>query len=73
MCPILNVGRNQHGLIPRENGLTERNVPLGFVLTTYITGAIYTIRLVWEWFLNGSAFVAKKSSVLRPVSILPPP
>lgn len=63
LCPIFNVGRNQHGLIARENGLTERNVPLSFVLASYITGPIYTIGLVWEWFSNGSAFVAIKSSV----------
>lgn len=72
LCPIFNVGRNQHGLIAREDGLTERNVPLGFVLASYITGPIYTIGLDWERFLNGSAFVAVKSSVLRPVSTLPP-
>lgn len=69
MCPIFNVGRNQHGLVARENRLAERNITLGLVRAPNITGAVHTVRLIWEWLLNGSAFVAIQSSVLSQVSI----
>ena len=69
LCPFFHVGRNQHGLIARENRLAERNVTLGLVLTPYITRTVDTIWLIWERFLNGAAFVTIKSSVLSPVSI----
>lgn len=72
LCPIFDIGRNQHGLIARENRLTERNVTLGIVLAPYITGPVDAVRFIRERLLNGSAFVAIKSSVLCSVSIALP-
>lgn len=68
LCPIFDIGRNQHGLVARENRLTERNVTLGLVLAPYITGPVDTVGFIRERFLNESAFVAIKSSVLCLVS-----
>ena len=72
LCPIFDIGRNQHGLIARENRLTERDVSLGLVLASYITGPVDTVGFIWERLLNDSAFVAIESSVLCSVSIALP-
>lgn len=61
---VLDVRRNQHGLVTREYGLTERDIAFGFILAPHVSSAIDAIRLVRERLLDISAFVAIQSSVL---------
>lgn len=69
---VLDVRRDQHGLITREYSLTERDIAFGFVLAPHISSAINTVRLVRERLLDFSAFIAVQPSVLIQLAFVRP-
>jgi hypothetical protein len=71
LCPIFDAGRNQHGLIARENGLTEGDVALGLVLASYGSRAVNAVGLIGERFAHDSVFVAIQTAILSPLDGAP--
>ena len=67
-----NRSRNEHSLIARKHGLTERHHPSRVVLYTDVAGRGLAVGLVGEWLLDVAIVVAIQATVLYKVSKMLP-
>ena len=64
LCPAVDLGGNDHGLISGENGLTKGNGLSTLVLCAYCTGTVHTVWLIGKGLADLAVLVAVESTIL---------
>lgn len=61
----MNAGGDEHGFVPWEYGLAERDNAIGIIFDVNVTGAILTVGLIWEGFLDLPVTVVEEAAILN--------
>lgn len=72
-CQALNQGGNQHGLVTGQDGLADRDLAAGLVMSLHSPSTVRAVGLVREGLLDFAILVAVETTVLYTVNVCASP